>query len=283
MKQLEKMITVPDAMPQSDGLSRTTHLAIGAHPDDVEIIGIEGISKCYQSETDWFTGIVVTNGAGSLRSGRYTSASDEEMIAVRQQEQSAAAEIGRYAAVVQMACESSQLQGDINESVVAMLQNVLEQARPHTVYLHSPVDRHITHIGVCMHALEALRRLNEKDLPVRIWGVEVWRSMDWVDAGQRVLLDVSGGKELQGRLLGQYQSQLVKGKRYDIALAGRNIANATLASEDAIDTIESACFALDLNSLVGKNPISIGEYLEDLLGRFSNDLKTKLSPYGSTD
>jgi len=225
----------------------------------------------------------VTNGAGSLRSGQYTSASDEEMIAVRKQEQSVVAAIGRYAAVIQMACESSQLQGQIDESVVAMLQNILEQTRPHTVYLHSPVDRHATHIGVCMHAIEALRKLDVEDLPTRIWGVEVWRSMDWVDAGQRILLDVSAGQELQSRLLGQYQSQLVNGKRYDVALAGRNRANATLASEDTIDTIENACFALDLNLLVGKNPVPVSEYVGDLLSRFSNDLKAKLSHYGPTD
>jgi hypothetical protein len=53
---------VPDGLPAEQALSRTTHMAIGAHQDDLEIMAIDGILKCFQQAHKWFTGVVVTNG-----------------------------------------------------------------------------------------------------------------------------------------------------------------------------------------------------------------------------
>ena len=39
---------VPDSLGADEALSRTTHLAVGAHQDDLEIFAYHGIAECYQ-------------------------------------------------------------------------------------------------------------------------------------------------------------------------------------------------------------------------------------------
>ena len=61
---------IPDQQTGPGAFARTTHLGIGAHHDDLEILGIDGILQCYRNPDASFTGVVVTDGAGSPRSGR---------------------------------------------------------------------------------------------------------------------------------------------------------------------------------------------------------------------
>ena len=59
-------ILIPDGSPINDALSRTSHLAIGAHSDDLEIMAYHGIVNCYghgeQLNKNWFTGVTATDG-----------------------------------------------------------------------------------------------------------------------------------------------------------------------------------------------------------------------------
>ena len=80
-------------------LLRTTHMAIGAHPDDLEIMALHGILECFGESDKYFTGVRVTNGAGSARDGAYAAYTDEQMQAVRRSEQKKAALVGDYSAV----------------------------------------------------------------------------------------------------------------------------------------------------------------------------------------
>ena len=64
---------VPDGSPADAALARTTHLCIAAHQDDIEIMAYHGIAECFGRKDRGFTGVVVTNGAGSPRSGIYGS------------------------------------------------------------------------------------------------------------------------------------------------------------------------------------------------------------------
>lgn len=59
--------------PSDKPLSHTTHLAIAAHQDDIEIMAGGPILDCYGKYEKWFTGVVVTDGAGSPRSGVYAN------------------------------------------------------------------------------------------------------------------------------------------------------------------------------------------------------------------
>ena len=87
---------VPDGAEPAAALARTTHLCIAAHQDDIEIMAYHGIAECFGQNDKWFTGVVVTNGAGSPRSGIYGNYSDEKMQSVRLVEQRKAAYVGEY-------------------------------------------------------------------------------------------------------------------------------------------------------------------------------------------
>jgi hypothetical protein len=54
-----------EAMTAEAALARSTHLAIGAHQDDLEIMAHAGIAECFGQASKHFTGVVVTNGAGA--------------------------------------------------------------------------------------------------------------------------------------------------------------------------------------------------------------------------
>ena len=55
-------VFIPDGMKLEEALARTTHMAISAHQDDIEIMAYSGILECFGKEDQWFMGAVVTNG-----------------------------------------------------------------------------------------------------------------------------------------------------------------------------------------------------------------------------
>lgn len=87
LKKTESEIYIPDGTEVKKALERTTHMAISAHQDDIEIMAYDGIVQCFGKNEQWFTGIVVTNGSGSPRDDLYASYTDEEMQKVRRIEQ----------------------------------------------------------------------------------------------------------------------------------------------------------------------------------------------------
>ena len=89
---------IPDGLPVEQALARTTHMAISAHQDDIEIMAAAPILECFQREDLWFTGVVVTDGRGSPRDEIYKNFNDEEMCVIRFKEQKKAAVVGEYAA-----------------------------------------------------------------------------------------------------------------------------------------------------------------------------------------
>ena len=65
-------IFVPDNLPVQEALARTTHLAVSAHQDDIEIMAARPILECFQQNDLWFTGVVVADGQRfSPRAGVY--------------------------------------------------------------------------------------------------------------------------------------------------------------------------------------------------------------------
>ncbi len=100
-------VFVPDDIDLPAALERTTHLCVGAHQDDQEFMAYHGISECFGRSDRWFTGVVVTSGSGSARSGIYADTTDEEMIAIRRREQRKAAVVGEYACQIQLGSSSA--------------------------------------------------------------------------------------------------------------------------------------------------------------------------------
>ena len=111
-------VYVPDGLAAEQALTRTTHLAIGAHQDDLEFMALHGILECFGRADRHFTGVTVTNGAGSARNGIYAHYTDEEMQNVRRLEQKKAAVVGEYSAHVFLDYASAEVKDAKNLSVV---------------------------------------------------------------------------------------------------------------------------------------------------------------------
>jgi len=266
-------VYVPDGAPKEEALARTTHLAVGAHPDDLEIIGYHGILECFRRSDRWFTGVVTTDGAGSPRGGHYADDSDEQMRRIRRGEQKKAAVVGDYAAVAFLDYSSAGVKEPPGEDVVADLVDLLAAARPKVVYTHNLADRHGTHVGTALRVIEACRRLGAEQRPEKVLGGEVWRDLDWLAAGDKVALDVSGHENLGAALLGVFDSQM-EGKRYDLAALGRRRAHATFHQSHDLDAATGLTFAMDLTPLVRDASLDPAAHVEAILGRFAEEVRT---------
>lgn len=163
-------VFVPDNTPLPQALSRTTHLAVGAHQDDLEFMALHGILECYQQRDRWFAGVTVTDGRGSSRILDYAGYTDEQMQAVRKQEQRKAAYVGEYGAMVQLDFPSSAVKTPSSGPVVGDLKRVFSAMKPAVVYTHNLADKHDTHIGVVMAVVEAYRELPASQHPEKLYG-----------------------------------------------------------------------------------------------------------------
>jgi LmbE family N-acetylglucosaminyl deacetylase len=268
---------VPDELPLPGALSRTTHLGIGAHQDDLEIMAFHGILECYGLPDQWFTGVTCTNGAGSPRAGVYAAFTDELMQTVRRREQRQAAAVGQYAAMLQLDHPSSTVKDPANPALVDDLTAILEATRPTVVYTHNPADKHDTHIGVMAAAVRAMRRLPLDQRPRKVYGCEVWRALDWLPDADKVALDVSARENLAQALTGLFDSQIAGGKRYDLATLGRRRANATYAESHGVDQADQLCFALDLTPVVHNDKLDLVDYVVHFIRSFETDVRQRIA------
>ena len=269
-------VYIPDGVDFEEALKRTTHLAVGAHQDDLEIMAFDGILKCFEQENMWFMGIVLTNGGGSPRDGAFKDTTDEEMQEVRRLEQKKAADIGKYGALAQLDYPSSVVKDNSQSGPVDDLEALIELAQPEVVYLHNPADKHDTHVAAFLRALGALRNLPRDIRPDEAYGCEVWRDLDWLPDEYKVAFDVSEKPELQTALLEVFESQISGGKRYDLATLGRRRANATYYASHGTDTATSMIYAMDLMPLVKDANLDIKMYVEGHIERFGEKVDDTL-------
>ena len=270
-------IFIPDGTQEYAALQRITHLGIGAHQDDLEFMAFHGILSCFARDDQWFGGVTCTNGAGSSRGGPYAEFCDAQMMRIRRQEQNTAAVIGGYAAMIQLDYPSSAIKSATEQELKEDLKAILAVSRPDVVYTHSPADKHDTHIGVTVAALQAMRELPSDQRPKQVIGCEVWRDLDWLPDAAKVLMDVSGRDNLAAALNGVFDSQIAGGKRYDLATLGRRAANATFFNSHATDAATQLIFGLDLTPLVADESKDIVSYVCDLIEQFNADVRQKLN------
>ena len=267
---------VPDGQGFPAAIERVTHLGIGAHQDDLEFMAFHGILECFASPTKWFGGVTCTNGAGSSRAGSYEKFTDEQMMAVRREEQNAAAIVGRYGVMIQLDYPSSAVKSATDPALKNDLRSILTAAQPEVVYTHNPADKHDTHLGVVIAALQAMREMPRTDRPKKVIGCEVWRNLDWLPDADKVLMNVGGRDNLAAALNGVFDSQIAGGKRYDLATLGRRAANATFFESHATDAATQLIFGMDLTPVVADESKDIVEYVLSLIEKFSSDVKGKL-------
>jgi len=274
----------PDAdifLPQGDklassALARVTHLCVAAHQDDIEIMAHSGVSDCLDHETKAFGGVVVTNGAGSPRTGAFLKFTDEQMLEIRREEQRKAAQLGRYAIQCQLAHPSADVKAADHAGVRADLVAIFGGCRPEVVYLHQPADKHDTHVAVFLRCLEALRALPVEQRPRRVLGCEVWRDLDWMVDADKVALDAGRHAKLGDEMLKAFDSQISGGKRYDLAVPGRRLAHATFNTSHATDRMAGITWAMDLTPLVVDAALDVEAYALGYIDRLKNDVAARL-------
>ena len=273
-------VFVPDNLPGDDALARTTHMCVAAHQDDIEIMASRPILDCFQQKDKWFTGVVATDGRGSPRDGLYKSYTDEEMRLVRFKEQRKAAQVGEYAAQVMLDYPSAVIKDVSHKEPVDDLLHLLQAAHPREVYTHNLADKHDTHVAAALRTIVAIRCLPRSERPEKLYGCEVWRSLDWLLDSDKVGMDLTEHESLQAALLGVYDSQIAGGKRYDLASMGRRRANATYFESHGVDLTTGLSFAMDMTPLVEDDALDPAIFAYGLIQHFVHDVGDRLRRVG---
>jgi LmbE family N-acetylglucosaminyl deacetylase len=278
-------ILVPASGPSAGlapaaALARTTHLCVIAHQDDIEINAYPAVAECFEQPGKFFTGVVMTNGAGSARTGKFAHVTDAEMQLIRRDEQRRAAEIGKYNLQLQLAHPSADVKNPGHPGVRADLAAIFGGCSPEVVYLHQPADKHDTHVACLLRCLEAIRALPAARRPRRVLGVEGWRDLDWLADADKVAMNASPNPKLAEELVNVFESQIAGGKRYDRAAIGRRVANATMLSSHAVDSVEAVSFAMDLTPLVVDEKLSVADFTLAHIEKLRADVAGRLAKLG---
>jgi LmbE family N-acetylglucosaminyl deacetylase len=276
----EADVFLPAGGDAAQALARTTHLCVIAHQDDIEINAYPAVAECLGRADRFFTGVVMTNGAGSARTGKFAHVTDAQMQVIRRDEQRAAAVLGNYNLQLQLAHPSSDVKQAGHAGVTADLAAIFGGCRPEVVYLHQPVDKHDTHVACFLRCIEALRALPRDRRPARVLGVEGWRDLDWLADNEKVAMDASANPELAAKLVGVFESQIAGGKRYDLAAMGRRLANATFFNSHATDQTNAISLAMDLTPLVRDDTLSVREFALGHIDRLRADVAGRIAKFG---
>lgn len=268
---------VPDQKPIDEAIKRTSHMAIAAHQDDIEIMAYDGILKCFGKDDQWFFGVVATNGSGSARDGIYKNYTDSQMIKIRKLEQKKAAFIGEFGALALLDYTSKEMKDSKNDIIVDEFVQLIKEAHPDVIYTHNLADKHDTHIGVSTKVIKAIRKLKIEGRPKSVYGCEVWRDLDWMVDREKIEFDVSSHPNIAQALVEVFDSQIIGGKRYDLATAGRRLANATYATSHKVDISQAINYAMDLTPLIQDDSMDVKAYILAYIDRFKKDVDDRIS------
>ena len=265
------MIYIPDGLEEQTAVARTTHLAIAAHQDDIEFMAYAPIAECFGSSDKWFGAVVVTDGAGSPRSGIYADYTDEEMKKVRIVEQKKAAFLGEYSFLALLGHPSKEVKAG-ERAIAEELASLIKRAKPKYLYTHNLADKHETHVATALMVIAALRLLKPEERPEKVFGCEVWRDLDWLPDDEKIYLDCGPHPNLMRALSAVFDSQIAGGKRYDLAAEGRRLANATFSASHACDTYSALNYAMDLTPLMDESA-DIADFITSAIERFKEQVK----------
>jgi len=271
-------IFIPSVADEQKALSQTTHLCIAAHHVDLEIMAYGPIAECYGSSDKHFSGVVVTDGGGSPRSGVFADYTDEDMKIIRAGEQKQAASIGRYSAQVLLAYPSGGVKDPNNSILVEELKNIILACSPDVLYTHNLADKHDTHIGVVLQVIRALKEVSSDKRPKKIIAMEVWRALDWLCDGDKVMLDTGAYPNVSAALVGVFDSQISGGKRYDLAIKGRWLANATFFDSHSVDSFEYASLGMDITDLINSDT-DPAQFISLYIDRFKSDVMERIAKF----
>ncbi|MBT6104549.1 MAG: PIG-L family deacetylase, partial [Verrucomicrobia bacterium] len=198
---------------------------------------------------------------------------------VRAEEQRKAAVVGEFGFVAQLGYPSSTVKQPGNSDFAVDLRMILAATKPEVVYTHNLADKHDTHVAVVVPLIRALREMPAAERPVEVYGVEVWRDLNWLLDDEKVLLDMANRPNLVRALISIFDSQISGGKRYDLALEGRLRSNATFFDSHAVDDMTLASYAMDLKPLVDEPSLDIVKYVDGYVERFREDVRSRVSRF----
>ncbi|MCL2546485.1 MAG: PIG-L family deacetylase [Oscillospiraceae bacterium] len=277
LKNAKGHIYIPDGSGAAAAMQRTTHLCIAAHQDDVEIMAYGPIVECYNDSNKFFSAVVITDGAGSPRDGKYASMTDEDMQLVRRQEQDAAAKMGRYSAMLQLGYPSKAAKASGDGQCAEELAAIIKACAPEFLFTHNLADKHDTHVGVALRTIEAIRSLPMELRPKKLYSMEVWRGLDWLLDSDKVVFNTDPEPQLASDILAVFESQCAGGKRYDLAAIGRRVANATFFASHAVDTCNSCSYALDITALILDDTICPVDFIKAHIDSMRVDVEDRLA------
>jgi len=269
-------IVAPDGQTGLEALSRTSHLGIGAHQDDLEFMAFHGIAACYNRDDRWFGGVTITDGRGSSRAAKFKDWTDDQIVSERIREQDAAAVIGQYSFMAQLGFVSAAVREANQTAVRDDLRHILEVARPEVVYVHNLADKHDTHVGCALRSIEAIRQLPRASRPKMVYGCEVWRDLDWLVDDEKTPMPISAYPELARTLNEVFATQIAGGKRYDLAVLGRRTANATFSNAHTTDQESAMQWAMDLTPLVHDDTLDPIAYTVGFIDRLKADVTARI-------
>ena len=177
--------------------------------------------------------------------------------------------------MVQLGYTSESAKTSDRDHLLEDLRAILDATRPRVVHIHNLADKHPTHVSVALTALRAMRMLPRAHRPEVVLGCEVWRDLDWLGDGEKILQDLTGHDALAAALTVIFESQ-IDGKRYDLAVMARGRANATFFQSHAVDGAEALSFAMDLTPLARDESLDVVGYVTGAIDRFREDVATKL-------
>lgn len=274
----DALLYIPDGTGEAEALERTSILCITAHQDDVELMAMGDILECYGSEEQHFGAVVVTDGAGSPRSGFYGSYTDQEMQKTRQREQCNAATIGGYSFAALLQYPSAAVKDAASALPAEDIAQALRAAQPQTVITHNPADKHDTHVAVLSQVVRAIRMLEPELRPRTLLGGECWRGLDWVPDERKILSKITSHENIASALVALYDSQITS-KRYDLAVMGRWRANATFLASHFADTFDLASYYIDMSALITDDALTLAAYMDGLFASFQSEVRARLDGF----
>jgi LmbE family N-acetylglucosaminyl deacetylase len=259
-----------DKLPQ-----KITHMAIGAHCDDLEIIGLDGIVKHFKKRGNNFFGVIVSNSQGGPIHPKFKHYSPSKIEKIREEEQIKAAQIGKYKGVAFLRYPSVKIKDPKSSpEIEEKIRELAEYLNPQIIYTHSLFDKHPTHIAVSLRTIEALR--NSAVKPEKLYGVSVWGSLNWLSQDKQVVFNLSSYEKLILKLLRVFKSQRFGPHKHDQALLSKMRADAIYLKTHEFTKHTSLIKAVDLSPLIHKN-LSLDDYLKSYISDLERTLFERIN------
>ena len=246
-------------IPKTGKKGPVKFVCICAHPDDCELMAIDGIQRGYRAAKYTFSCIVTTDGADSERTGKFAKATDEKMAEVAISEQKKAATIGRYNSVYFMNYSSEETRDQDNEDIVNEYIEIIKELKPRIIYTHSILDRHPTHVAVAIKVINALRTMKKSEQPKVLYGCESERDLDWLDQSKVVTFDVSKNMRLQRQLISAHKSANMS-RDYVNACIGRRLVNAVFNRDEKKKNAKLTAKAINMTTLLRRKDYPIKRF-----------------------